>query len=181
MNIPQSQSFTTWAGWLIPYDRDFYLIVDEAHSPTALGEAVRDLALIGLDRMAGYFDVQAVDDWTQDGVRELESIPELTAQDVAAKVASGEATLVDVRGLSEWEAAHVPGVTHIPLGYLGDRIDELDSSRPVILQCQGGARSAIGASVLQAKGFKNVMNQRGGFGHWQAIGLEVEHGAGATV
>ena len=28
INIPLDRSFTTWAGWLIPYDRDYYLIVD---------------------------------------------------------------------------------------------------------------------------------------------------------
>ena len=52
INIPLNKSFTTWAGWLLPYDRDFYLIVDE-RCGHCLEEAARDLAMIGLDRVAG--------------------------------------------------------------------------------------------------------------------------------
>ena len=29
INLPLNRSFTTWAGWLIPYDRDFYLLLDD--------------------------------------------------------------------------------------------------------------------------------------------------------
>src|SRR5690606_42044174 len=32
INIPLNRSFTTWAGWLIPYDRDFYLVRSEEHT-----------------------------------------------------------------------------------------------------------------------------------------------------
>jgi hypothetical protein len=54
INIPLNRSFTAWAGWLLPYDKDFYLIVDES-TTAAVDAAVRDLALIGLDRIGGYF------------------------------------------------------------------------------------------------------------------------------
>ncbi|NIP81219.1 MAG: MBL fold metallo-hydrolase, partial [Gemmatimonadetes bacterium] len=58
INIPLTRAFTTWAGWLVPYDADFYLIGDEAGT----AEAVRDLAMIGLDRVAGAFGLAAVED-----------------------------------------------------------------------------------------------------------------------
>ena len=51
INIPLDGSFTTWAGWVVPYDRDIYLISakpDGRQSELAL----RDLAMIGLDRVA---------------------------------------------------------------------------------------------------------------------------------
>ena len=67
-------------------------------------------------------------------------------------VARGEATVVDVRGRAEWEAGHLPGVPNIPLGYLAERLAELPTDKPVVVHCQGGARSAIAASVLQARG-----------------------------
>ena len=54
VNIPLNQSFATWAGWLIPYDRDFYLLIHDACAP-CIDQAVRALTLIGLDRIAGYF------------------------------------------------------------------------------------------------------------------------------
>ena len=49
LNIPLGGSFITWAGWLVPYDRDFYVVTDR------IDEVRRALALIGLDRIAGYF------------------------------------------------------------------------------------------------------------------------------
>src|SRR5688572_18956051 len=62
INIPASRTFTTWSGSLLPYDLDFYLIVDDRRMQT-VDELVRDLAGIGLDRVAGYFGGEVVDTW----------------------------------------------------------------------------------------------------------------------
>src|SRR4051794_34807721 len=59
LNIPANRSFTTWAGSLLPYDRDFHLIADERR----LDELLADLAGIGLDRVAGYWTSEAVGSW----------------------------------------------------------------------------------------------------------------------
>lgn len=45
---------------------------------------------------------------------------------------------------------------------------------PIVLQCQSGMRSIIGASLLQRAGFENVRDLRGGFAGWLAAGLPVE-------
>ena len=45
-----------------------------------------------------------------------------------------------------------------------------------MLHCQGGGRSSIAASILQARGIKDVVNLAGGFGAWAAEGLAVERG-----
>src|SRR5690606_24099281 len=82
INIPLNRSFNTWAGWLVPYDRDFYLIVEDGESH-ALDEAVKDLAMIGLDRIGGYFTDDVVEAWAASG-RALGSVPQLTADDLAA-------------------------------------------------------------------------------------------------
>src|SRR5690606_7322668 len=79
INIPLNRSFTTWAGWLTPYDRDFYLIVDE-ECTHCLEEAVTDLAMIGLDRVAGWFGVQAIEAWRGEG-RPVESIDQVTTKE----------------------------------------------------------------------------------------------------
>ena len=52
INIPLNRAFTGWAGWLIPYDRDFYLLIDHARED-AVETAARDLAMIGLDPVRG--------------------------------------------------------------------------------------------------------------------------------
>ncbi|HEU0079974.1 MAG TPA: rhodanese-like domain-containing protein, partial [Longimicrobiaceae bacterium] len=179
MNIPLNRSFTTWAGWLVPYDRDFYLLLDDA-GPRAVDEAVRDLAMIGLDRVAGYFGVEAVGAWAAEG-RELQTVPQITAAELAERLRDGSSAVLDVRGAAEWEAGHLPGVENIPVGYLADRLDEVPRDRPLVLQCQAGARSAIAASVLQAKGFRNVVNLAGGYADWQAGGHPEERGAAAAA
>jgi hydroxyacylglutathione hydrolase len=82
--------------------------------------------------------------------------------------------VVDVRAQHEWDAGHVPGVAHFPLGNLTEHVNELPRDQPIVVYCQGGGRSAIGASLLQARGFSNVSNLRGGFSQWQREGHAVE-------
>jgi hydroxyacylglutathione hydrolase len=175
LNIPLNRSFTTWAGWLIPYDRDFYLIVEDA-AHGALDEALRDLAMIGLDRAAGYFTADAVAAWpgAHGSVREV-SVAE------ARRIHDDGGAFIDVRGEHEWRAGHLPGVRNIPLGYLEDRIHELPAGRPLIVQCQAGGRSAIAASLLAMHGAGEVINMAGGFGAWAAAGLPVETGEPAPA
>jgi hydroxyacylglutathione hydrolase len=135
---------------------------------------VRDLAMIGLDRVAGVIGADALDSWTDAG-HALETIRQVTPAEAAQLVARGEAFVVDVRGHAEWAAGHLPGTPNIPLGYLADRIGELPTDRLILVQCRTGARSAIGASVLARLGRTNVANVVGGIVAWQRAGLPVEH------
>lgn len=168
-SIPLNGSFTTWAGWLLPYDRDVYLIAADAR---AAGEAVRDLTMIGLDRVAGILDTEAVDAWRALG-HPLETVTQLTPREAAARLERGDIEVVDVRGRSEWEGGHLPGVPNIPLGYLADRLAELPTDKLLLLQCQAGSRSAIAAGLLQSRGLKNVANLAGGYSAWEQSGLPV--------
>jgi hydroxyacylglutathione hydrolase len=172
INIPLNGSFSTWAGWLLPYDRDVYLIVDDADCPHCSDTAVRDLAMVGLDRVAGVFGAESVATWAADG-HLLATLAQRTAAEVADMLARGDGTVVDVRGHAEWEAGHLPGVANIPVGHLAERIAELPTDRPLVVHCQSGARSAIAASLLQAHGLANVVNLVGGYAAWQQAGLPV--------
>jgi hydroxyacylglutathione hydrolase len=96
-------------------------------------------------------------------------------------LARGEATVIDVRGSAEWEAGHLPGVPNVPVGYLAERLDELSTDLPLIVHCQGGARSAIAASVLKARGIRNVVNLVGGYAAWERAGLPTTRDAAESV
>jgi hydroxyacylglutathione hydrolase len=182
LNIPLDDGFTTWAGWLLPYDRDVYLLVDHGPeaAPHAADAAVRDLAMIGLDRVAGAFDRDALDEWVATG-HALATVAQRTPDEVADRIARGEIAVVDVRGHMEWEAGHLPGAPNIPVGYLAERLDELPTDRPLLLHCQGGARSAIAASLLQVRGMTNVVNLVGGYAAWQQAGLPTTRAAAEPV
>ncbi len=176
ISLPLGRSFNTWAGWLIPYDRDLYLIVDDS-CDDCVEQAVRALHMIGQDAVSGYFGDEVVDAWTAAG-RELDVVPQVGPAELARRVATGAqtTTVVDVRGSAEWSAGHIPGAKHIPLGDLLQRASELDPAAPVVLHCQGGGRSSIGATLLKARGFTNVANLSGGFTEWKASGERVETG-----
>ena len=169
LNIPLNKSFTSWAGWLAPYDRDLYLILgDLARSD----EAIRDLRMIGLDRIAGIFGPDAVSAWATDG-RALQVVRHMDIAELRNGLPRG-ADIIDVRSRAEWEAGHMPGVKNFPLGGLEERMEELPKGRPLVVYCQGGSRSAIAASLLQSRGFSEVVNLAGGFAEWQRTGSPTE-------
>lgn len=179
INIPLNNSFNTWAGWLIPFDRQFALIIDQAQAD-GIDTAVRDLAMIGLDQVAGWFDGDVVAWWQQHG-RTLGIIPQMTADELSAHLAAHDVAVIDVRGLTEWEAGHIPGVPNIPVGYLTEQLSAIPRDRPVVVQCQGGARSAIAASVLRANGVEQVTNLTGGYAEWHARGFAIEKALADTA
>jgi hydroxyacylglutathione hydrolase len=165
--IPLNKSFTTYAGWLVPFTSDFYVIVDDRVTG-AVDTIVRDLAMIGLDRIAGYFDAAVLDQWCAAG-RPTQPVQQVESRDLRESLARNAVTLVDVRNQVEWDEGHIPGAIHIPLGYLADRISEVPRSKPVVLQCQTGARSMIAASLLQRNGVEPAINLKGGYAGWKSL------------
>ena len=176
LNIPFNNAFTTWAGWVMPYDRDAYLLSAKADGRQAEG-AMRDLAMIGYDRVAGSFGAEALGAWTGAG-RALSTLTRITARDLAQRMERGAAAVVDVRSRVEWEAGHIPGVPNIPASEIADRIRELPQARPLVLHCQGGTRSAIAVSLLDVRGITGVVDLPGGYTEWELEGLPSERGDG---
>lgn len=179
INIPLNRAFTTWAGWFVPYDADYHLIVDDRCS-SCQDDALRDLRLIGLDRVRGYASAEVVTAWQARG-HATERVGQIDAEGVARRLAAGTAHVIDVRSSAEWEAGHIPGAHHIPLGELARKASTVPRERPVVVHCQGGARSAIAASLLQAAGVPDVLNLAGGFNEWRAAGLPMEEPAAAPA
>jgi hydroxyacylglutathione hydrolase len=172
INIPHNNSFTTWAGWLLDYERPFYLIAD----PSAVSHLIRDLTYIGLDNAAGYFDSSILAAWGRAG-HGLQSYGVITPAQLASKISRDDVAVIDVRNVDEWQSGHISGAQHIMLGHLSDRLAEVPVGKSVVVQCRSGARSAIGASLLQAKGILEVMNLQGGIRAWAAAGLPIERRA----
>lgn len=165
LNIPVG-SLAAWAGWLVDYAKPVYLIAAREEVETA----VTILAEIGIDKVAGIFDPAAV----QAAGLMNESYETGTAVELAEQIQKGEVTLVDVRNQAEWDEGHLPHAQHIMLGTLLNRAEEVLNGRSIIVQCRSGARSAIGASILQARGAKHVINLTGGYLGWTAARLPIE-------
>jgi hydroxyacylglutathione hydrolase len=171
ISIPLTRAFAGYAGWVLPYDRDLYLLVpgeDEAPARRAASE----LAMIGLDRVTGWIGADAVSEWKARGGAMVSS-RQIAPTDVAAQISTGT-TVVDVRSAAEWRTGHVTGSLHVPLGRLVAHMADKPRDRPVILLCESGSRSAIGASLLTAAGFSDVSNLTGGIAAWRREGLPLE-------
>ena len=178
LNLPLGGSFATWAGWLLPYTDDLYVIAAQ-DDDAGVAEIVRQLALIGLDRVEGIFSADAVSAAAASG-EPLEAIPQMTATELATRLAAGEVQVIDVRGRTEWEGGHIAAAIHVPLGYLPGRWTELPANRPLVVQCRSGGRSAIAAAVLRRLGRRDVWNLVGGVDAWQAAGLPLTGTPGAS-
>ncbi|TFD86044.1 rhodanese-like domain-containing protein [Cryobacterium serini] len=84
--------------------------------------------------------------------------------------------VIDVREPGEYEAAHVPGVIHIPMGEVVERMGEIPADVPVHVICAVGGRSAQVTEYLAAHGH-DAVNIAGGTAAWQQAGLPTEQGA----
>jgi len=103
---------------------------------------------------------------TEQAMADAEHI-EVTARELADKRARGEAfDLIDVREPHEYEIARIEGAKLIPVNRLPERVNELDSSRDVILYCHHGQRSARALEFLRQSGFRKVKHLRGGIEAW---------------
>ncbi|CAB3788374.1 putative adenylyltransferase/sulfurtransferase MoeZ [Paraburkholderia ultramafica] len=74
--------------------------------------------------------------------------------------------LLDVRDANELEVCQLPGVLHIPLDELTDRIGVLDPSQTHYLICYGGTRAERAASTLRDAGFAHVKVLEGSMKRW---------------
>ena len=170
INIPRNKSFLNWAGAVLPYDRDIWVIGDA--SEKARRELALDLSLIGIHRIAGVASSKALSGMGSLGVsiQSARDISILEAKD------DREASVLDVRSRSEYEDGHIPGATNIPLAELQRRLSDVPAG-PLVVHCQGGTRSAIASSLLRRSGHEDVANMPGGFGEWARTGQRVERGA----
>lgn len=97
-----------------------------------------------------------------------------------AALTNGPAAVVvlDVREQEEYDDAHVPGVLHIPISVLMDRMAEVPLGQPVYVICAVGGRSGQVVDYLKRSGSDiDAINVAGGTVAWQRAGLPTESGA----
>ena len=107
-------------------------------------------------------------------------ISEVDATQARDRIESGEPVVVDVREQDEWDEGHIPGAVHVPRGHLESRIERLasDPTRPVVVYCSVGNRSAFAAKTLTELGYEDVVSLAGGFTDWKRNGFPVQLQAG---
>ncbi len=92
----------------------------------------------------------------------------ITVQELKERLDRGDDIfLLDVREPQEYQIVNL-GAHLIPLGELPARVNELDTSREIVVHCHSGARSARAVDFLRQMGFKKVKNLAGGINQWAA-------------
>ncbi|AFZ66849.1 rhodanese-like domain-containing protein [Deinococcus peraridilitoris] len=109
-------------------------------------------------------------------------VENLSVDQVAAELDSGEAVLIDVREPGEQvQSGVIPGAVSAPRGMLEFFADpaspyhraEFDPKRRIIVHCAAGGRSALAADTLQQMGYTNVAHLEGGIKAWSEAGRPV--------
>ena len=96
--------------------------------------------------------------------------------DQAYQLYQDKVAFLDVRTPEEWNQAHVPGSTLLPLDDLKDRVNELPKDLELVVYCRSGNRSAEAARILLEAGFSDVYSMDGGLNDWISAGYEVDPG-----
>ncbi|MEO8369946.1 MAG: molybdopterin-synthase adenylyltransferase MoeB [Candidatus Solibacter sp.] len=92
---------------------------------------------------------------------------EIEVTEVKEKLDRGDNfVLIDVREPHEYQICNIPGAILVPLGQVGQRLDEFDKSADIVIHCKSGMRSARACGVFKAAGFEHVRNMKGGILAW---------------
>jgi hydroxyacylglutathione hydrolase len=165
INVGLDGRFASWVGTVVPRDAELIVLAP----PGREQEALTRLARIGFDSVAGCL---------RGGPTALATRPDrvsahrrIAAADLARELAgSAPPLVVDVRAAGEWQAGHLERAMHVSLDTLEAQLAGIPRGRPVVVQCQGGYRSSIAASLLERHGRPVSGDLIGGYAAWTAAG-----------
>jgi hydroxyacylglutathione hydrolase len=163
VNVPLgSRNFGTRAGFVLSPDEP---VAIHAHSRHEAELAARRLHAVGFLELAGYLE----DPETPARLDPVE------LDELERLLDEGAVTVVDVREKDERDSGYIAGSVHVPYRLLRDYGDEFDGGGTVVTICETGARAAIAASLLAARGVDARPVLHGGVGTWREKGHETVH------
>jgi hydroxyacylglutathione hydrolase len=177
VNIGLGGQFASWAGSLLAPDAPMVIVAEDE---AGVDEAVTRLARVGIESVRGYLS-GGMYAWHQAGL-ETASVAQMTADELRDRLAEGEdLQVIDVRRPAEYAGGHVPGAANAELSHVEELAPRFDPQRRTAVICAGGYRSIAAASLLQRRGFRDLINIVGGTGAWVNAGYPVEGAATSTA
>jgi hydroxyacylglutathione hydrolase len=158
INIGINGDFAPWVGAMIADVKTPILLVTDAGKEE---EAVTRMARVGFDNQIGHLK-GGIEAWMAAG-KEVDQVNRISAVQFASEVKIGESKVIDVRKETEYAAEHLDEAYSKPLAYINDWIKDINPAEHFYMHCQGGYRSMIAASILQARGYRNFTEVEGGF------------------
>ena len=147
-------SFAPWVGALIPdINQKLLLVVPEGKA----AETVTRLARVGFDNAIGYLD-GGLEAWTDVGLKlgKIETIDGDSLESLYTN--NNEIKVLDVRKPGEYGTKHLSIAKNFPLDFINTNLDNFDDSDKTYVHCRSGYRSTVACSILQAVGYKNIVN-----------------------
>ncbi len=155
-NIGIDGSFANWVGTtIIDITTPLLIVCDHGREQ----EVATRLARIGFDNTLGYLK-GGMDAWNKTG-RKIDTIESVTAEQLANK--TEKLNILDVRRASEFNSEHIENAINTPLDYLNNSKSKIDKNKTYYVHCRSGYRSMVFVSILRAKGYKNLIDVKGGF------------------
>ncbi len=167
-HLDMKGNFPTFAGWVLPTDRDIMLVADSYQEAMTANTWARR---VGVDRIKGYLSGGMVN-WANDG-HQIDHVHLISTENLYKRISDKTrkaVMLVDVRTPLEFADTHIKGAVNIPAPELRSRYCELDPEAPTYVICSTGNRSSLAASILKQHGFKEVYNVAGGMTGYHAAG-----------
>lgn len=150
VNFPIGDQLATYLGWVVPWEARLTLV---GSGRREVSRACRDLARIGVDRLAG---------WCPAPLEELQDALGKSAYLVtdfaglAEALRSDDVEVLDARRPDEWRERHIKNAINIHLPDLLDRLEELPD-KPIWVHCAAGYRASVAASLLDRAGREVVL------------------------
>jgi rhodanese-related sulfurtransferase len=110
--------------------------------------------------------------------RSASGVVDLSPTEAVILINREHALVLDVRNPDEFSGGHIADARNIPLSELATRLGELEAAKdkPLLVNCQGGVRSASACAVLKKAGFGKLFNLDGGINAWNQANLPVVKG-----
>ena len=137
-------------------------------------QAITLAAAVGITEVAGHL-AGGMTSWREEK-RLVERVTRLTVDELHDRWESDRDSVqvLDVRERAEWEDGHIPGSVHEPYHDISHVPEGIDLDQPVAVVCGSGQRAAVGASLLQRYGAREVIHVvAGGVPLWQRRGWPV--------
>lgn len=101
----------------------------------------------------------------------------LPVNDFEKLLKAGQSQVLDVRTAEEFKTGHLANALQadwLKKEQFYDRVKYLDKTKPVLVYCASGVRSAQAAQWMKDNGFSNVQNLNGGMAAWKRADKAVE-------